>query len=428
MKWIRFLLPICLLCITGCTKQTKNVETIIEKNNKIFVTINYPITGEEKLDKMMKTEIQKQYQTFLEQQKEFVDISKKAEFNIDYTLDEVEKRYLQVTLTTFTNSNLLANPMTTIMTYVYDKKENKLLTLEDVIPNTEISKVKKVLSEKLETNYKDCILKDELEKVINDFKNIKFTFDEEAVTFYFEPDKIAAGYFDIIKASIPIETVGLKIDIEEGKVETKFQEVVPITKMIDPNKKSIAITFDDGPSKYTKELLDTLKKYDASGTFFVIGNKVEIYSDVMRRMVKEGHEVGNHSYNHKWLTRVSQQEFDAQMNQTQDIIKKVTGITPRIMRPTYGAVNEKLRHRTHLKVIMWTVDTRDWENKNVNSILKKTLPDIKDGSIILMHDAKERTVEVLKKLLKELKKEDYQFVTVSELEQIQNLKQNTHEK
>ena len=98
------------------------------------------------------------------------------------------------------------------------------------------------------------------------------------------------------------------------------------------------------------------------------------------------------------------------------------------MRPTYGAVNEKVRHQTNLKVVMWTVDTRDWENKNVKSIIKKTLPHIQDGSIILMHDTKERTVEVLKKLLSELKSEDYQFVTVSELEQIQNLKQNKHEK
>lgn len=428
MKHKIWLLFILLLFITGCTTHKKQVETIIEKKNHIFVTINYPVSGIQKLDNQVKKEIQMRYQTFSEQQKEFVDIASKAELNIDYTIEEIEHRYISITLTIFSNSNLLANPITEIKTYVFDKKKKKFLTILNIIPEAQIKNVKEFITKDLKKNYKDCLLEDELAKTLKQWDQLQFTFDDETLTFYFNPYEIAAGYFNIIKVSIPIEHVGLLFDIEKGKTEPKWKEVEPTTKVIDPNKKSIAITFDDGPSKYTSELLDVLKTYDASGTFFVIGNKVEIYSDTMRRMVKEGNEIGNHSYNHKWLTRVTQQEFDHQINQTQDIIKKVTGFTPRLMRPTYGAVNEKVRHQTNLKVVMWTVDTRDWENKNVKSIIRKTLPNIQDGSIILMHDTKERTVEVLKKLLHELKKENYQFVTVSELEQIQTMKQNNYEK
>ena len=259
---------------------------------------------------------------------------------------------------------------------------------------------------------------------MSDFSHIHFTFDEENFWFYFEPYEIAAGYFEIIKISIPVEQIGLTIDISEGKTNKEWKEIETTTKIIDPYKKSIAITFDDGPSRYTNKLLDILKKYDANATFFVIGNKVEIYSDTMRRMVKEGNEIGNHSYNHKWLTKLNEDEFLSQINMTQQIIKKITGFTPRLMRPTYGACNQTLRKRSKLQIVMWDVDTRDWETHNISKILKQTIKNTKDGSIILMHDTKENTVLLLEKLLKELKSKDYQFVTVSELEKIKQIKQN----
>ena len=144
----------------------------------------------------------------------------------------------------------------------------------------------------------------------------------------------------------------------------------------------------------------------------------------MRRMVKEGNEIGNHSYNHKWLTKLNEEEFLSQINMTQQIIKKITGFTPRLMRPTYGACNQTLRKRSKLQIVMWDVDTRDWETHNISKILKQTIKNTKDGSIILMHDTKENTVILLEKLLKELKSKDYQFVTVSELEKIKQIKQN----
>ena len=118
----------------------------------------------------------------------------------------------------------------------------------------------------------------------------------------------------------------------------------------------------------------------------------------------------------------SEEEFLNQINQTQQIVKKITGFTPRLMRPTYGAVNQSLRKRSKLKVVMWDVDTRDWESHNISTIVKKTINSTKDGSIILMHDTKKQTITILEKLLKQLKSDGYQFVTVSELEKIQQLK------
>lgn len=415
-------LCLCLLLVTGCNKQENKVKTIVQKNNQMKIAINYPITNENRLDQKIQKDVKKRYQNFLEQQKEFVAIAKDAEFNIDYTYDIIDQRYMMVVLKTFSNSNLLSNPMNDLDTYVYDKKENKFLTLSDVISTTEKKKVTTMILKQLKEQYPDCLLIDRAKKLLNQVTKIHFTFDEEQFYFYFEPYEISAGYFDIMTISIPIENLGLIIDINEGKVEKEWKKIETTTKIIDPNQKSVALTFDDGPSVYTDDLLNILKKYDASGTFFVIGNKVEIYSDTLRRMIQEGNEIGNHSYNHKWLTKVSDQEFLKQINQTQQVVKKVTGFTPRLMRPTYGAVNQSLRKRSKLKIVMWDVDTRDWESHNIDHILKKTVQSTKDGSIILMHDTKKQTVTILEKLLKELKKEGYQFVTVSELDKMKQLK------
>lgn len=412
----------CLLLVTGCNKQENKVKTIVQKNNQMKIAINYPITNVKRLDQKIQKDVKQRYQTFLEQQKEFVTIAKDAEFNIDYTYDIIDDRYIMVVLKIFSNSNLLSNPMNDLNTYVYDKKEKKFLTLSDVISPTERKKVTTMILKQLKEQYPDCLLVDRAKEILKQFSEIHFTFDEEQFYFYFEPYEITAGYFDMITVSIPIEKLGLTIDINEGKTEPEWKKIETTTKIIDPNQKSVALTFDDGPSVYTEELLNILKKYDASGTFFVIGNKVEIYSDTMRRMVQEGNEIGNHSYNHKWLTKVSDQEFLNQINQTQQIVKKVTGFTPRLMRPTYGAVNQSLRKRSQLKIVMWDVDTRDWESHNIDRILKKTVQNTKDGSIILMHDTKKQTVTILEKLLKQLKEEGYQFVTVSELDKIKQIK------
>ena len=411
-----------LLLITGCTKQEEKVKTMIEKKYNTNITIQYPITNISKLDQIVKKDVKEKYQDFLEQQKEFVEIAKDAEFNIDYTYHQVDDHYEIITLRFFSNSTLLSNPLYEISTYVFDTKDHEMKTIKDLISSTETDKLQDKILKELQKKYPDCLLLDQVKKELSDISHLHFTFDHENFYFYFDPYEIAAGYFDIMEVSIPIEQIGLTIDLELGESKKTYQPVEKTTRIIDPDQKSIAITFDDGPSNYTNEILNVLKKYDASGTFFVIGNKVEIYSDTMRRMVREGNEIGNHSYSHKWLTKLDQEELKEQIQLTQDIVKKVTGVTPRLLRPTYGAVNDKLRNSTSLEVIMWDVDTRDWESHNIDTIVKKTIKNTKDGSIIIMHDTKKQTVNILEQLLKKLEKEDYQFVTVTELKKIKQMR------
>ena len=162
------------------------------------------------------------------------------------------------------------------------------------------------------------------------------------------------------------------------------------SKVIDPSKPVIALTFDDGPSKYTDDILSLLKENNAYATFFVVGNKVETYSSTINTMIKNGNEIGNHSYSHKWLSRLSTNSIKEEIELTQNVLKNIAGYTPTLIRPTYGAVNKKLRNSTNLKVIIWDVDTKDWKIKSEEKIAERALNSIEDGDIVLMHDIYER--------------------------------------
>ena len=175
-------------------------------------------------------------------------------------------------------------------------------------------------------------------------------------------------------------------------------------------------------SEHTEEILDILQKENACATFFVLGNKVDLYQDTLIRAVKLGNEIGNHSYNHKWLSRLPKEEIKEQIQTTQEKVKHITGIYPRYLRPTYGSINNKIRNATNLKIALWNIDPKDWKNKSSNEIANDVLKYANDEKIILMHDNHKRTVQAVQKIITELKKKDYQFVTMSELEEIQKIR------
>ena len=225
-----------------------------------------------------------------------------------------------------------------------------------------------------------------MQKILNiDYNNLKFSINNEIVSIFFAGNDICNNYSDIIEISIPTNYFSKLNNFIKDAKET-IQYVEPIVNYIDISKPVVALTFDDGPSIYTEEILDTLKKYNSNATFFVLGNKIEAHSNTIIKMYQNGNEIGNHSYNHRWLTKLSPESQREQINKTQEIIKKYTGTSPIYLRPTYGSVNKKLRNNTNLDIILWNVDTKDWKYKNVDTIVNNSLKDTKDGSIVLMHD------------------------------------------
>ncbi|WNR46793.1 polysaccharide deacetylase family protein [Paenibacillus roseipurpureus] len=191
---------------------------------------------------------------------------------------------------------------------------------------------------------------------------------------------------------------------------------------VSTDEKVIALTFDDGPHpSQTPQILDLLKQYHAKATFFVVGNKIKLYPDVLKREVDEGHEIANHTYTHAFLSKRT--NMKKEINKTDEIIYSVAGIRCHLFRPPGGFYNERLvnivKQEGH-KMIMWSwhLDPRDWSTPGVNKIVNKVLNNSSSGDIVLFHDyveGKTQTIEALQEILPELEKRGYRFVTVSEL-------------
>ena len=187
----------------------------------------------------------------------------------------------------------------------------------------------------------------------------------------------------------------------------------------------IAITFDDGPDAlYTGQILDILKQHNVPATFFLIGQNCLNYPQVVQRIHREGHVIGNHTWSHPNLAKVDKQRLQKEIFDTEEVIKKLTGVQTSLVRPPYGSVNretlEYLRQHNYVTV-NWSVDSVDWRDRQVDQILINTLPDVKDGGIILLHSGGgegqdlSATVAMLPELIHTLRVNGYTFVTLDQL-------------
>lgn len=187
-------------------------------------------------------------------------------------------------------------------------------------------------------------------------------------------------------------------------------------------EKVVALTFDDGPHpRYTDEILDLLSEYDARATFFVIGKNVELYGAATERAVREGHEIGNHTYSHPTLSALSAHELTREILSSEAIIEERTGKSPSYFRPPEGYCTAdvcRTAAAAGCDVILWSIDTRDWSGIGSDRIVERVLAEVTPGAIILFHDyiAKNSpTPKALKKILPRLSAAGYRFVTVREL-------------
>ena len=181
-------------------------------------------------------------------------------------------------------------------------------------------------------------------------------------------------------------------------------------------KKYIALSFDDGPGKKTTPwVLDILQKYKIHATFYILWVNAQYYPDILKRTYEEGHEIGNHSWDHQNFLSLDETGVLDQIKKTDDIVRETIGVTPTTLRPPYGNYNKQVSVIAQRPIILWNVDSFDWRNKKVDSNIANTLGQAKDGAIILMHDIHQASLDSLETIIQELQKQDYEFVTVSEL-------------
>ena len=187
-----------------------------------------------------------------------------------------------------------------------------------------------------------------------------------------------------------------------------------------PGQKLAALTFDDGPGPYSNSILDTLKKYDAKATFFMNGYKLHRYADQVRRMVAEGHQIANHTYNHPYLTKLSDGKMRQEIDATSLLLTEITGLTGTgdtgfYLRPPYGDFNKRVTAAAGVPVIWCTVDSGDWKYQSASRLVSYTGSVLKDGDIVIMHEIHKSTAQGLDGLLSTLRAKGFELVTLEDL-------------
>ncbi len=384
----------------------------------------------------------------------------KGELNISFeTLSHHSGNYSFVIV----NNNSIVGPngSTEIRSFHLNPTTEKIISITDVF-ELDVKRLEAISTIVREHFYSDEALKDSLfpedlhintEPIWENYSN--FALTDDSIIFYFDEDELAAGAVGPPIVAIALTDIN-DLLANEFKIQVQTPDPSPDDSSAidepDPNTtpdsneppinegksdsvsqntggtllpdatgenvvKKVALTFDDGPDpKVTTQILETLEKYNAKATFFMLGSRVEYYPDIAKNVKEAGHELGNHTWNHPDLTKADLEKVSNEINRTSMIIETVTGTKATAFRPPYGAVNQKVRSQTNLPVVLWDVDTLDWKNRDANQLLVKVKEKTKDGSIILMHDIHQATADGLDAVLAYLQSEGYIFVTVSELD------------
>lgn len=195
-----------------------------------------------------------------------------------------------------------------------------------------------------------------------------------------------------------------------------------VYRSVETDSRKVALTFDDGPHPIlTPRILDILDRYHAHATFFMVGENVGYYPDAARDVIARGNEVGNHTFSHNHLQKMTESSLAREIERCEDVLEELCEYRPHLFRPPEGVTNGCVRHcseRGDYTMILWSIDTRDWEKKNAGAIVETVMTQIRPGDIILFHDyigTKSKTPEALEILLPKLLAHGFEPVTVSEL-------------
>lgn len=384
--------------------QTKTVGTMMHKKEHIkdtyYLSLYYPNTAYPVLNEA----VQQYTQTIINQENNTTTMQI---YSIDYDIQMIFDSYVSLTF-----HKIVYNEEKEIITsedvsYNYDIVQEKLLTTNDVVRRNYIHHLQELAkTENLDVE----ITKDTLSS---------FIITEKEITFYFHHDCTKT-------LSLPYEEHKAYIKLQHEQISSYYQ-AEPLTQneqpAIDTNKKMIAFTFDDGPHPiYTKKIIDAFAKYNGRATFFMLGQNVKKYPDIVKDVYQQGHEIANHSWDHSFHLAASQsnpmklQEVIDNIYQTNDIIYQLLGVEPTLFRPPYGAINQTLKEACEMSIVLWDVDSRDWESHNPKKIKEAILQGVADGNqVILLHDIHKETIDGVLSALKQLYDDGYQFVTVSTL-------------
>ena len=406
---------------------------VIRQTSREKVSIEYPITKNNKINKTIAQVITRDDRDFRYIATNVLSFNQPMTETISYQITHNNSAALSI-IVNIKQDIHGAHPVSLTHFWTFDKKSGEVISLSDLTEHSE--KAAEEIVAAARNNLKETIKQRQQPEL-----DLNETITQETLSNFIITDGGNSIAWPIGQASLLPSTYGemtIKVPIDavakylqnptarklanipkppEPKPEPKPAPAVPAPAPTTGNK-VIALTFDDGPGPYTAHLLDVLDQYGAKATFFLIGSKVSSQANVVRSIHARGHQLGNHSWSHPELPKLPVDQIAGEIDRTNDAIKQATGVTPAILRPPYGAVNgvvlEQLRLRG-MSSILWSVDTRDWADRNSDIVCSRAVAGARPGAVILIHDIHQTSVGAVPCILSSLKQQGYSFVTVQGL-------------
>ena len=420
------------------TDKSITFDTVSEWNNEYQLYVMYPKTENAKINDEMKQELDRLVGEFKKQVANKDVKHDEYELNLAASVNYSDQNAINFKYTG--EEDLAGTHITFERNYLFDRKTSDIVTIEDIIKKEGFAKLSKEAIEHTRGVLGDKFNSAAISAALSSGSpNIKYfeIEDEDTIYLVFEPGAIADKSLGVIRVPIELSVINQYLnkdvinriftsyavaakehekltaaDVNDTKVEAMYTNKKVDCKV----QKCIALTFDDGPSKYTNTLLDVLKQNDSNGTFFMVGLQVLNHPDTVKRAYLEGNEIGNHTWGHVDVAELTSAEFLEQTSRTSKAIINATGKRPIMFRPPYGQFVNPVQIQT-LKnpFILWSVDPKDWSSLNANEVYAQAMALAKPGGIMLSHDIYGSTVDAYKKIIPDLKKQGYKLVTVSQL-------------
>lgn len=400
-----------------------------DENKNYIVEINYPKVKSKQLLAYTDDYIKNKKKEFKEEiSMEEPLNSSKYEFKADYKItDNNNILGLHLNINEYTGG---AHYVRYDKSYYYNKESDEIVSLKDFLEkDTSLDKLANLsyyyvmkYSDDNNLNFDKEGVKEGLSFNLNNFEH--FNFIDDSLEFIFPPYQVAYYAAGEIKIVIPYDELNGIIKNKYLKYSKKNNIKQDNNRNLKEfsNKKLIAFTFDDGPSYIgTNKLLDNLDKYNARVTFFVLGSRVENYKDTLTKAYKMGNTIGNHTYSHSNLLKLDNYSVMDEIKKTNETIKNITGSETIYLRPPYGNINSDIKNISNMYTILWNLDTEDWKNKDKDRIADYIVSNAHDGSIVLLHDLYETSVDGALLAMERLEKEGYAFVTIDEMIKIKDI-------
>lgn len=388
-------------------------------DKKMPYTVQYPLMEYEAFNNAVTAYTEQSKQYYISMMRLQQD-SKKLTGDLTITVETFEHdHYYSFVLTNKTILNT-EEKQTTIQTFLIDYETGDLFDIRDLL-NEDLVSLKTfaahIQSEMLKNpTYKEYVLEKELafatEPKWRLFK--RFALKDDSLFIYFNEGEVAKPEAGVPVVEIPLSFINPLLASDFQIAMQSENTIIPSDK--GSSKKRIALTFDDGPHpEVTKQILVLLEKYNAKATFFMLGSRAQYYPGLVREVLDSGHELGNHTWSHPVLTKMSPAEIEKEYNSTEEAIIHATGENSTVFRPPYGAINEEIRNAIPCKSVNWTIDTLDWKYRDSEKLFPMVKEALHNNAIVLMHDIHQSTADGLEPVLAYLQKEGYEFLTVSEI-------------